>query len=402
MDIRKILREMVERGASDLHLKVGSPPTFRIDGQLVAMDLPSPTAKEAEELGDQIMTEEQRADFREDKEIDFAFGLQGVSRFRANLYNQCGTVAMAIRTVPLEIPRFEDLNLPDTLVDLMERKRGLVLVTGTVGSGKSTTLAALIDHVNRHQCRNVLTIEDPVEFLHRDKQSLISQREVGLDTASYGDGLRYILRQDPDVIMLGEIRDKDTMRVSLMAADTGHLVLSTLHTANAPQTINRILSFYPPHQHGEMRFLMATTLAAIVTLRLVPRADGAGRVPAVEVMVASETIKEMILDAEKTAGLKQAIQDGVNTHGMQSFDQSLMKLYSTNLITLEQAIRHSSNPTEFQLRIQGVHSSSDTSWDHFEKKADRGPAEQPTGEEALDGFVEEATGTDDPEGISRF
>lgn len=403
MDIRKILRELCERGASDLHLKVGSPPTLRIDGELVAMDLPSPTAKEAEELADQIMTDEQAAEFRATKELDFAFGLQGVSRFRANLYNQCGTVAMAVRTVPLEIPLFEDLHLPDSLIGLTTRKRGLVLVTGTVGSGKSTTLAALIDHINRHQCRNVLTIEDPVEFLHRDKQSLISQREVGLDTASYADGLKYILRQDPDVILLGEVRDKETMRVALMAADTGHLVMSTLHTANAPQTVNRILSFYPPHQHGEVRFLLATTLAAIVTLRLVPRADGHGRVPAVEVMIASETIREMILDPEKTSGLKQAIQEGVTTHGMQSFDQSLMDLYSRSLITLEQAIRNASNPTEFQLRIEGIHSSSDTTWEQFEKKPDA-PAHggRKAARGVSDDLVEEGSAEDGPEGISRF
>lgn len=396
MDIRTILQDMAHRGASDLHMKVGSPPTIRIDGALEALDYPPPSPDDLETMAAQIMGEDQLQEFRTRREVDFAFALQNVARFRANVYYQRSTVAMAIRTVPLEIPTFEDLNLPDVLLNLTQRKRGLVLVTGTVGSGKSTTLASMIDGINRREARNIITLEDPVEFLHRDNLSMISQREVGLDTMTYGHGLKYILRQDPDVILLGEIRDADTMRVALMAADTGHLVFSTLHTTNAPQTVNRILSFFPPHQAEEIRFLMATTLAAIVTLRLVPRANGAGRVPAVEVMVVSDAVREMILDAEKTFLLPQAIQEGVTTYGMQSFDQSLMDLYTRNLITLDEALRAASSPTEFQLRIQGIHAASDTSWGNFEKKDEESKSS------AVDKTTRETPEKRGPAGISRF
>lgn len=395
MDIHHILQEMIDRKGSDLHMKLGCPPVIRVDGELVTLDMEEPSPQEMEEVAAQLMTPTQLEEFRANREVDFAFGLKGVARFRANLYFQRGTVALAIRTVPLEIPRYENLHLPDVVGEITKRERGLVLVTGTVGSGKSTTLAAMIDLINRREARNVITVEDPVEFLHTDQRSMISQREVGLDTDSYQQGLRHILRQDPDVILLGEIRDLDTMRVSLMAADTGHLVLSTLHTANAPQTVNRILSFYPPHQHQEIRFLLATTLQAIVTLRLIPRADGQGRVPAVEVLLATDAVRDMILDPDKTMMLSRAIQEGFNTYGMQTFDQSLMNLYTSNLITLDQALRASSNPTEFQLRVEGVHSASDSSWENFEKKAEGGEDES-TPPSKQDRQPE------DPEGVSRF
>jgi twitching motility protein PilT len=376
MLIRKILQEMVERGASDLHVKVGTPPTLRIDGRLHQMDVPAPSPSDIEEMAGQMMTEEQATRFQTEKEVDFAFGVQGLARFRANLYYQRNTISIALRTVPLEIPRIEELNLPAIVRELSERERGLVLVTGTVGSGKSTTLAAMIDHMNRERPRNIITIEDPIEFTYRDNLSMISQREVALDTQSYAQGLRHILRQDPDVILLGEIRDLETMRIALTAADTGHLVLTTLHTTNAAQTVNRVLSFYPEHQHTEVRFLLASTLAAIISLRLIPRADGQGRVPAVEVLICTEAVKEMILDAAKTMNLPAAIQEGVSTHGMQTFDQSLMDLYTRNLITLEEAVRNASNPSEFQLRIEGIHATSDTSWRSFEHAQPQGAAKR--------------------------
>ncbi len=398
MDIQRILQEMIERRASDLHVKYGSPPAFRVDGELHYLDLQPLGPADLESLAAQIMTPEQSEELRTNREVDFAFGLQGVARFRANLYYQRGTIAGAIRTVPLEIPRFEQLNLPDIVLELTTRPRGLILVTGTVGSGKSTTLASMIDAINRREARNVITIEDPVEFLHSDQKSIISQREVGLDTDSYVAGLKHILRQDPDVILLGEIRDTETMRVALMAADTGHLVLSTLHTANAPQTINRILSFYPPHQHSEIRFLLAANLKAIITLRLVPRADGISRVPAVEVMIISDAVKEMIIDPDKTVMLSQAIQEGSNTYGMQTFDQSLMQLYRKNLVTLDGAIRHASNPTEFQLRVEGIHSASDASWGKFESESE----EKPVDGAGTDAVVNKPRQPDSPEGISRF
>jgi twitching motility protein PilT len=247
-----------------------------------------------------------------------------------------------------------------------------VLVTGTVGSGKSTTLASMVDSINRKEAKCIITIEDPVEFLHRDDKAIISQREVGLDTASFHDGLKHILRQDPDVILLGEIRDQVTMGIALMAADTGHLVFSTLHTVDAAQTVNRVISFYAPHQHTEVRFLLSSTLQAVVSQRLIPHAGGTGRVPAVEVMVNTPTIKEYILDPEKTSLIRQAMREGTGQYGMQTFDQSLMSLYRRGLITLDDALRNSTNPSELELRVRGVHATSDKSWEQFEHGASLG------------------------------
>src|SRR6266850_4531286 len=283
MNIKRVLQKMVELKASDLHVKVGTKPTARQNGSLVTLDEPAPSQADLEAVVDQILTPKQKRTFEETKEVDFAFGVTGLSRFRTNFYQQRGTIAMVFRQVPATIPTFEELNLPPVIEEIASRPRGLVLVCGTVGSGKSTTLAAMIDSVNRKEAKNVITIEDPVEFLYRDKKSMISQREVGLDTASFAEGLRHILRQDPDVILIGEIRDADTMMTALMAADTGHLVLSTLHTIDATQTVNRVISFFPPHQHEEIRFLLASTLQGVIALRLIPRADQQGRVPAVEV-----------------------------------------------------------------------------------------------------------------------
>ena len=276
MDFRRLLETMMEAGASDLHLKVGTRPNLRVDGALFPVDVTPPGTKDLEAVLDQVLSEKQKEDFLQSREIDFAFGVPGLARFRANFFYQRGTIAMAVRHVPLGVPAIEDLNLPAIVEQLALRPRGLILVTGTVGSGKSTTLAAMIDAVNRTVARNIITVEDPIEFLHRDDKCVISQREVGLDTETYKGALKYILRQDPDVILLGEIRDAETMSIALMAADTGHLVLSTLHTIDAPQTVNRILSFYPPHQHAEIRFLLATTLQAVISQRLIPRAEGKG------------------------------------------------------------------------------------------------------------------------------
>jgi twitching motility protein PilT len=383
MELRKILESMIERGASDLHLRVGSRPCLRIDGTLIPLDLPAAAPKELDQIVEQVLTPAQREDFARSREIDFGFGIAGLARFRSNFYYQRGTVAMAIRHVPLGVPAIEDLNLPPVVEQLALRPRGLILVTGTVGSGKSTTLASMIDSINRRLAKSIVTIEDPIEFLHRDDKSMISQREVGLDTASFGDALRHILRQDPDVILLGEIRDRETMSIALTAADTGHLVLSTLHTIDAAQTVNRIISFYPPHQHDEVRFLLATSLAAVISLRLIPRASGKGRVPAVEVMVNTPTIQEYLLDPAKTLQIKGAMHEGLAQYGMQTFDQSLMKLHMDGLITLEEAIHASSSPTEFELRIRGIQSSSDAKWSSFEKaehsveNAEGGPASPP-------------------------
>jgi twitching motility protein PilT len=369
MNIKRVLQKMVELKASDLHVKVGTKPTARVDGSLVMLDEPPPGQQDLEAIVDQILTPKQKKVFEETKEVDFAFGVTGLSRFRSNFYQQRGTTAMVFRQVPASIPSFEELHLPPMLEEVVSRPRGLVLVCGTVGSGKSTTLAAMIDAVNRKEAKNIITIEDPVEFLFRDKKSTVSQREVGLDTASFVEGLRHILRQDPDVILIGEIRDEDTMRTALMAADTGHLVLSTLHTIDAAQTINRVISFFPPHQHEEIRFMLSSTLQAVIALRLIPRLDQPqGRVPAVEVMTVTATIREYLLDPEKTSLIKQAISDGASQYNMQTFDQSIMKLHGEEKISLENALRYCSNPTEFELRIKGIHATSDETWKPFEQQ----------------------------------
>lgn len=366
MDIKKILKEMIARGASDLHLKVATPPCFRINGSLVFADYESPTTQDMAAVAQQILAPGQRENFEASKEIDFAFGLPGVARFRANFYVQRGSVAMVFRHVPVEIQTPDQLGLPPVVKELALRPRGLILVTGTVGSGKSTTLSSLVDIINRESARHVITIEDPIEFLHKDRMSIISQREIGCDTGSYAEALKHVLRQDPDVILIGEIRDAESMKVALTAADTGHLVLSTMHTTDATQTISRIISFFPPHQQQEIRYLVASTMQAVISQRLVADADGLRRYPACEVMINTGTIREYIRDAEKTVMIRQAIQEGFIQYQMQTFDQSLMQLYKENKITLDAATRASSNPHEFKLRVKGIQASSDTTWDRFE------------------------------------
>jgi twitching motility protein PilT len=362
-----LLEAMIDQGASDLHLKAGNRPVLRVDGTLRPLEHPVLTAEDVEAVTAEILTPAQMETLREEREIDLAFGVPGLARFRANIYYQRGTLALAIRYVPLGVPSLEELHLPPVLERLALLPRGLVLVTGTVGSGKSTTLAAMIDLLNRTQARNVITIEDPVEFLHREDRCIISQREIGQDTPSYREGLKHVLRQDPDVIMLGEIRDQETMSVALMAADTGHLVLSTLHTVDAARTINRVLSFYSPEQHDEVRYLLAQTLAGVISLRLLPRKDGKGRIPAAEVLINTPTVREYLLDPAKTPRIYEAMAEGSHVYGMQTFDQSLMKLYTEGWITLEVALRHATNATEFKLRVEGVESASDNSWRGFQK-----------------------------------
>ncbi|MFO7607734.1 MAG: type IV pilus twitching motility protein PilT [Candidatus Krumholzibacteriia bacterium] len=366
MDIKKILSEMIARGASDLHIKAASPPCFRINGTLVYSEHPAPTVQEMAAVAQQILTPNQRGEFENTKEIDFAFGVPGVARFRANFYVQRGSVAMVFRHVPVDIQSLEDLGLPTVVADLALRTRGMILVTGTVGSGKSTTLASIVDIINTRSARHVITIEDPIEFLHRDNKSIISQREIGCDTNSYGEALKHVLRQDPDVILIGEIRDQESMKIALTAADTGHLVLGTMHTTDATQTVSRIISFFPPHQHQEIRYLLASTLAAVISQRLVTDAEGLTRYPAVEIMINTGTIREYIREADKTVMIRQAIQEGFVQHQMQTFDQSLMQLYKEGKIALEAAMKASSNPAEFELRVRGIHASSDTTWDAFE------------------------------------
>jgi len=366
MNIRDILERTLQNRASDLHIKAGTAPTIRIDGNLTQLDVPELSSQDIDEIVEQILTPKQKKHFEDNNEIDFAFSIPGVSRFRANFFRQRGTVAMAYRQIPFGVPTMAQLNLPPVLADLTTKPRGLVLVTGTVGQGKSTALASMIDNVNNTESRNIITVEDPIEFLHRDNLSLISQREVGLDTESFHNGLKHILRQDPDIILIGEIREQETMKVALMAADTGHLVLSTVHTPDAKQTINRLLSFFPPHEHEEVRYLLAANLAAIVSLRLIQHMSGQGRVPAVEIMINTPTISEYIMDPEKTHLIHKAMSEGVSQYGMQTFDQALMRLYRENQIAYDLALKNCSNPAEFDLRARGIHSASDATWEAFE------------------------------------
>ncbi|OGF16996.1 MAG: type IV pili twitching motility protein PilT [Candidatus Eisenbacteria bacterium RBG_16_71_46] len=362
MNIRTVLEKMIESRGSDLHLKAGTPPVVRVDGVLYTLDEPAPSAQELREVTNQLLNDEQRLYFSTHNEIDFAFGVSGLARFRANVFMQRGTPALALRHVPVEVPTIEDLGLPPAVREMAFEPRGLILVTGRTGSGKSTTLAAMIDAINKVTTRNVITVEDPIEFLHRDGMSFIHQREVGLDTRSFHDGLKYVLRQDPDIILVGEIRDHETMSTALMAADTGHLVLSTLHTTDVVQTLQRIISFYPPHQHTEVRLSLASNLKAVVSQRLVARKDGAGRVPAVEIMVSTPTIREYILDPEKSLMIRSAVAEGGIQYGMQTFDQSALSLLSAGLISEEEALKNCNNPNELSLKLKGIDGTSDRSW----------------------------------------
>src|ERR687893_1175866 len=361
-NFKQTIAQMVQKNASDLLLKVGRPPTVRLNGELHGLEMPPVKPEDLKLLAEQIMTPRQVKEFAEKKEADFAIGVPGVGRFRTNIYQQRGTLAFAFRAIPYEVKTVRELNLPAVLEEIALRPRGLVLITGITGSGKSTALASLINHINQSRRVNVITIEDPIEFLHRDVMSNISQREVGNDTLSFAMALRHVLRQDPDVILVGEIRDVETLDTALKAADTGHLVFSTLHTTDATQTVQRILSFYPPHQHQEVRMLLSTALQAIVSLRLVPRADGRGRVPAAEGLINTATVADNIRDMEKALHIPDLIADGAVSYGMQTFDQSLMKWYKEGAISYESALFYSTNPNEFALRVSGVDSASDRSF----------------------------------------
>ncbi len=382
MNMRSVLEKMIASRASDLHLKAGTPPVLRVDGVLYALDEPAPTGQELREVCNQLLSEEQRLYFSTHNEIDFAFGVSGLARFRANIFMQRGTPAVALRHVPVQVPSIEELMLPTAVRELAFSPRGLILVTGRTGAGKSTTLAAMIDAINRVTTRNIITIEDPIEFLHVDRLSFIHQREIGLDTRSFHDGLKYVLRQDPDIILVGEIRDLETMRTALMAADTGHLVLSTLHTTDVMQTIQRIISFFPPHQHDELRLSIASNLRAVVSQRLIPRCDGQGRVPAVEVMVSTPTVQEYILNSEKTPLIESVVAEGVTQYGMQSFDQSVLGLLRDGLISEEEALKNCTHPNELSLKLKGILASSDRVWQPVDASRAGKPAAESSGRAA--------------------
>jgi len=358
-NFKHAITTMVQRHGSDLLLKVGRPATIRVNGELVGLDTTPLKPEELKSLAEQIMTPRQVKEFAEHKEADFAIGVPGVGRFRTNVFQQRGTLAFVFRSIPYEIKTIEDLRLPKVLEKVATKARGLVLVTGVTGSGKSTALAAMINHINQNRPCNIITIEDPIEFLHRDGVSNISQREVGTDTLSFETALRHVLRQDPDVILIGEIRDKVTLDTAMKAADTGHLVFSTLHTTDATQTINRVISFFPPHEHDAVRNLLSTALEAVVSLRLVPTKDGRGRVPACEVLINTAAVRDNIRDAERALNIPDLIKEGTVQYGMQSFDQSLMLWYQAGAISYESALFYSSNPSEFALRLSGIEGTSD-------------------------------------------
>ncbi len=367
MDLRELLREMLEREASDLHLRVGMPPYFRIDGRLTVKDAPPISNDDMKEMINQALDQAQREDFEGRKELDLALSVSKLGRFRVNLYYQRGTPGLAVRSVKLAIPGFEELNLPQVVKRLAEEQRGLILVTGTTGSGKSTTLASMVEHINQTRKANVLTIEDPIEYVYMNKKCIIYQRELGGDTDGFALALRQAFRQDPDVILLGEIRDLETMQIALTAADTGHLVLSTLHTLNAIETINRIISFFPPHQHQQIRLLLAGVLKAVISQRLLNMANGKGRIPAVEVLVATASVRDYLIDPLKTSQITDLMEEGAVQYGMQTFDQSIMRLYQQGLITYENALLHSTNPDDFELKVKGITGAADRRWTEFQR-----------------------------------
>ena len=349
--IDELLNTMMARDASDLHIKAGSPPVVRIDGELQLLDEPPLKPADTKEAATSIMTDEQVRRFGEHNEIDFAYSAANMGRFRVNVFRQRGSISIAMRRVATDIPTFEELHLPDILKRLALEPRGLVLVTGTTGSGKTTTLATMIDHINKTMRRHVMTIEDPIEVLHKDNKAIINQREIGQDTDDYVSALKYVLRQDPDVIFIGEMRDVETVSAALTAAQTGHLVLSTLHTVDAGETINRIIDFFPVYQQKQVRIMLASTLRGIISQRLLPRSDGKGRVPAVELMVTTNRIRDFILNQDQAMMVHEAIQEG-EFYGMQTFDQALLKLYEQGLITLADASQVASSPHDFKLLVQ--------------------------------------------------
>ncbi len=385
MHINDVLKVAVERKASDIHIKVGAHPVLRIDGRLqVLSEFKRLMQEDTIAMAFSMMSSRQKERFKQHLETDIAYSVPGLGRFRCNIFQQRGSVGLVLRLIPARILTFKELLLPPVLETICAEQRGLVLVTGTTGSGKSTTLAAMIDFINTRRIEHVMTIEDPIEFLHRDKKSIINQREVEVDTKGFSAALRSALRQDPDVILVGEMRDYETIETALLAAETGHLVLSTLHTLDATESVNRIISVFPPHQQKQIRIQLAAVLKSIISMRLLPRADGLGRVPAIEVLISTPYIRDCIENKEKTKLIRDAIAQGTSQYGMQTFDQSLYLLYKNGLITLDEALRRASNPDEFRLRIQGIQSTSDISREEMEGVLDLGA------ETALDPFSEES------------
>jgi twitching motility protein PilT len=355
MTFDQLIQTAGSRGASDIHLRAGHVPLVRIDGSLERWtSVAAISAADLDAFAARLLSPMHQERLRTKLEVDVAWQAPGVGRVRASVFRQRGTVAISMRLIPESVPSLEALGLPPSVVALSEESRGLVLVTGATGSGKSTTLAALVDLINRTRALHILTIEDPIEFVHDDRRAVVTQREVGFDTPAYAPGLRSALRQDPDVILIGEMRDMETVETALVAAETGHLVLSTLHTLDAPETVNRIVSVFPPHQQGQIRHQLSRVLRASISQRLMPRADGRGRVLAAEVMIATAFIRDCIQDSEKTSLLADAIVQGAAQYGMQSFDQAILKLCQQDMVTVEEAIHWVTNVEEFRMRLRGI------------------------------------------------
>jgi twitching motility protein PilT len=350
-NIQELLRHLVEVKASDLHLKVGAPPIVRVDGVLYPTDFPKFGPDDTEKAAFEIMSERVARDFTETGEADFAYSLPGVGRFRCNVFRQRGSVGIAVRRVLPGSPSFESLGLPPVVAKLSEEPRGLLLVTGMTGSGKTTTTGAMIGYINEHRACHIMTVEDPIEILHPDRKAIVNQREIGVDTADFAQALKRVLRQDPDVIFIGEMRDEETVHAALTAAETGHLVISTLHTIDATETINRVIEFFPPHRQKQARVTLAGALRGIVSQRLLPRGDGAGRMPAVEVLVMNGRIFDLIVNPEQTHLIHDIIAEG-EFYGMQTFEQSLLGLFKNGQVTIEDAINAASNPHDFQVMVR--------------------------------------------------
>ena len=402
LELNEILKIALKGGASDIHMKSGLPPMFRVDGALVPLKngerlLP----EDIQRMAFSIMNPVQKQRFEEAREADLAYSIPGLGRFRVNAFQQRGTVGVVFRVIPFGVKTIEQLHVPKVVESIAMEQRGLVLVTGTTGSGKSTTLAAMIDHINSNRTCHIITIEDPIEFLIRDRRSIVNQREIGFDTQSFANALRAALRQDPDVILVGEMRDFETIETAITAAETGHLVMSTLHTLDATETINRIISVFPPYQQKQIRLQLGSILKAVISQRLVPRADGKGRVPALEVLVSTARVRECIADKDRTKELHDAIAKGFTTYGMQTFDQSLMQLVKGKLVTYEEALKHVSNPDDFALRFRGIASTSDGTWDDFEKVSDEEKPEATAAKKPEPAPTRAATGAPDLD-IERF
>jgi twitching motility protein PilT len=374
-ELNAALHHLIESGGSDLHLKVPAQPAMRLNGDLEPLPGTQPlTPQDTQAAARRMISDPAKlAEFEEANEIDFSYAIEGLARFRVNAFRQRGSVSIVIRAIPFTIRTLDELQLPPVMRELAEEERGIVLLTGTTGSGKSTTLAAMIDHINTSSARHIVTIEDPIEFLHRDKRSLINQREVGMDTASFKGALRRVLRQDPDVILIGEMRDEETVHTALSAAETGHLVFSTVHTVDATETVNRLIDFFPPHMHGQVRAMIAGTLKGAISQRLVPTADGRGRVATCEILRMTGRVRDMILDPRQTNRLQEVIQEG-GFYGMQTFDQALFGHLKAGRVSMEQAMRAATSPNDFKLLVAADGRRGTTMDDLADNEARRAPA----------------------------